>query len=84
MRQYQSIDREELAANGQRRVYARVGRGELVVVKVNLGATETDIEAAVNRLIEAEDTTSTRPTVEELQAQIAALQAQLSSIGGDG
>lgn len=85
MRQYQSIEREEHAANGQRRVYARVGRGELVVVKVNQDATEADVEAAVNRVIAAEDTPADpKPTVEELQAQIAALQAQLSSIGGDG
>lgn len=84
MRQYQSIDREEIAANGQRRVYARVGPGELVVVKVDLDTTETDIEVAVNRLIEAEDSVPAQPTVEELQAQIAALQEQLNSIGGNG
>ena len=81
MKQYQGIDREEIAANGQRRVYARVDRGELVVVKVEPDATEGDVEAAVNKLLQAEAAVAPQPTVEELQAQIAALQAQLQSIG---
>jgi uncharacterized protein YceH (UPF0502 family) len=85
MRRYQSIDREEPAAHGQRRVWARVGRGEVIMVKVPGDADEAHIESVVNAIIDAEEAVhAAQPTITELQQQIAELQAQLQSLGAGG
>ena len=85
MRRYQSIDREEPAAHGQRRVWARVARGEVIMVKVPGDADEAHIESVVNAVIDAEDAAATpQPTIEELQQQILQLQAQLEVLNNGG
>jgi hypothetical protein len=80
-----SVDREEPAANDQRRVWARVAPGEVIMVKVPSGADEAHIESVVNAIIDAEEAAhAAQPTIIELQQQIAELQAQLQSLGTGG
>ncbi len=83
MRAFISVDREETAANGQRRIWARVCgvSGELVMVKVDQGADETAIAAAVNGVIAAQEQSAEEERA-RLEAELAAIQARRGELEG--
>lgn len=83
MRAFICVEREEPAANGQRRVWARVCdvSGELVMVKVDQGADEAAVATAVNAVIAAQEQSAEEERV-RLKAELADIQARLAALVG--
>jgi len=82
-RSYINIENEEMAANGQRRIWARVCgvSGELVMVKVDPDTDDATIEQMVNNILAAQEQTVTDERA-RLEAELAAITARLAELQG--